>query len=319
MQQSWARLWILIALICSSLSVIFTSISYSIPRWKSISLPSNFSLVHQLDPLIRSELDKYLRHLYQPGERHSIGLAEHCLSTGLCGDNALPTFDLADFGRCQNIRYHRHCLFSRQPAIDADEQCRCEKPLYIRLIRTLMIFLLDLSRNISLHQRRSSRSTEVSTRLSRRYSTSIGRTDFVPFFVHLHLRHHHPNESPSDRRTVGILSDDVSILFAFANQFVYARHSDHHRTSGSDVPISFRFLLHRDVFRSAIFSHLVRLRVNGGNQDRSSPSHSPGRGEKRRLLSKSIDVTRTFSSPNESLIFLPPFFCLFDCEEEENE
>ena len=141
MKQSSARLFLFIALICSSLSLIFTSISYSIPRWKFVSLPTNFSFSHPLDPLIRSELEKYLRHLYQPGEIHSIGLTRHCLSTGQCGENSLPTFDLSEFARCQNIHYHRQCLFF-QRTIDSDEQCRCETPVYIHLIRTLMISLL---------------------------------------------------------------------------------------------------------------------------------------------------------------------------------
>ena len=75
MKQSSARLLVLLSLIFSTISFLFTLISFYLPQWKTIELASTFKLTltqterPYIDPLIRNEIEKYLENLYRRGEK----------------------------------------------------------------------------------------------------------------------------------------------------------------------------------------------------------------------------------------------------------
>ncbi|CAF3453913.1 unnamed protein product [Rotaria sp. Silwood1] len=84
-----------------------TLIAYYRPNWKhvqlrSTSIPIIISENDQIDPLIRSEVDKYYDLLYHRGETHSYGLLTVCIAGGECGRNLLPSFHEANYGLCHN-------------------------------------------------------------------------------------------------------------------------------------------------------------------------------------------------------------------------
>lgn len=72
MKQYLARNILLLSLVLSSISFILSLIAYYLPKWKYVqlrptSLRTTNSEENQIDPLIRSEVDKYYDLLYHRG------------------------------------------------------------------------------------------------------------------------------------------------------------------------------------------------------------------------------------------------------------
>lgn len=72
MKQSHAKICVIISLILSLISFILSLIAFYLPNWKSVQLrPSSLSIISSkdtpMDPLIRSEIEKYTNILYRPG------------------------------------------------------------------------------------------------------------------------------------------------------------------------------------------------------------------------------------------------------------
>ena len=163
MKQPLARTLVILSLVLNSLSFVLTLIALYLPQWKSIELSSTFTprLTHAeqlpIDPLIRGEMEKYIDRLYRRGrreserffsmgmgsciglgERHSLGLFSHCLVTGLCGQNLLPTFDPSHYSVCHSLHSHHQCRFS--PSVDVlDPRCTCERPSYVSIVYPLLV------------------------------------------------------------------------------------------------------------------------------------------------------------------------------------
>ncbi|CAF1337483.1 unnamed protein product [Rotaria sordida] len=147
MKQSYARNLILLSLILSLISFILSLIAYYLPNWKhvqlhSISIPRIISENHQIDPLIRSEVDKYYDILYRQDQIHSYGLLSHCIAGDECGRNLLPAYHETNYALCHNIKYHHQCIFSN--SLTSLTKCSCQKPSYISIIHTLLILILIL-------------------------------------------------------------------------------------------------------------------------------------------------------------------------------
>jgi hypothetical protein len=77
MKQSFVRILIILSLLVSSIAFLISCIAYYSTNWKSIEIPSRLSSINinaehrsSLDPLIRSELEKYFDRLYRPGISH---------------------------------------------------------------------------------------------------------------------------------------------------------------------------------------------------------------------------------------------------------
>lgn len=72
MKQSIARNFVILSLILSLISFILSVIAFYSPNWKYVQIRSSSQPVansgsNQIDPLIRSEVDKYHNILYRRG------------------------------------------------------------------------------------------------------------------------------------------------------------------------------------------------------------------------------------------------------------
>ena len=72
MKQPFARSLLIISLILSLTCFILSLIALHLPRWKTIQLRSTYQPLitvdqHSMDPLIRSEVEKYVDVLYRRG------------------------------------------------------------------------------------------------------------------------------------------------------------------------------------------------------------------------------------------------------------
>lgn len=72
MKQSLARIFVILSLILSLTSFILSLIAFHLPNWKYIQLRSTFTPPtlldnNPMDPLIRSEVEKYINKLYHRG------------------------------------------------------------------------------------------------------------------------------------------------------------------------------------------------------------------------------------------------------------
>ncbi|CAF2513432.1 unnamed protein product [Rotaria sp. Silwood2] len=128
------------------ISFILSLIAYSLPNWKhvqlrSTSIPTIISENNQIDPLIRSEVDKYYDVLYRRGGTHSYGLLSRCIAESKCGRNLLPSYHETNYGLCHNIKHHNQCIFSNSLSV---KKCTCQKPSYISITHTLLILILIL-------------------------------------------------------------------------------------------------------------------------------------------------------------------------------
>lgn len=149
MKQSFARSLLIFSLILSLICFILSLIALHLPRWKTIQLRSTYQPLvtvdqHSMDPLIRSEVEKYVDVLYRRGETHSFGLSNHCLQTGQCGRNLLLKFDEANYGFCHNIHFHYQCIFSSTPPNLHNGKCTCEPPSYLNVSHKFLIILIFL-------------------------------------------------------------------------------------------------------------------------------------------------------------------------------
>ena len=158
MQQSLARALIGLSLVVSLISFVLSLIGFYLCHWKHVQVRSTFipplaSDIQQLDPLIRSEAEKYIDTLYRPGrqrvfrlttrcalpvgERHSMGLSTHCLNDSVCGRNLLPVFHKSNYALCHNINYYRQCISSSEAP--SNDKCACERPEYMSTAYTLLL------------------------------------------------------------------------------------------------------------------------------------------------------------------------------------
>ncbi|CAF4805653.1 unnamed protein product, partial [Rotaria socialis] len=69
MKQSFARSYVILALILNLISFILSLIAYHLPNWKYVQLRPTFTPIilsdnTPMDPLIRGEVDKYVDTLY---------------------------------------------------------------------------------------------------------------------------------------------------------------------------------------------------------------------------------------------------------------
>ena len=69
MKQSFARTFVIISLVLSSISFILSMIAFYLPNWKHIHVRSSIIPMefNQMDPLIRGEIEKYGDTLYRQG------------------------------------------------------------------------------------------------------------------------------------------------------------------------------------------------------------------------------------------------------------
>ncbi|CAF3320589.1 unnamed protein product [Rotaria socialis] len=153
MKQSFARSYVILALILNLISFILSLIAYHLPNWKYVQLRPTFTPIilsdnTPMDPLIRGEVDKYVDTLYHRGETHSFGLLIHCITGDECGKNYLPSFEETNYGLCHNINYHRQCIFSNRLLATSennyDNKCACQQPFYAKIIHKLLIILIIL-------------------------------------------------------------------------------------------------------------------------------------------------------------------------------
>ncbi|CAF3943187.1 unnamed protein product [Rotaria sordida] len=128
-------------------------IAYHQPNWKYIQLRSTFTPLtlsdnNPMDPLIRGEVEKYIKILYRQGETHSFGLLTHCITGNECGRNYLPSFQEINYGLCHNIDYHRQCILSNilltTNENNHDIKCTCQQPSYVNIIHKLLILIIIL-------------------------------------------------------------------------------------------------------------------------------------------------------------------------------
>ncbi|CAF2209686.1 unnamed protein product [Rotaria magnacalcarata] len=131
----------------SLISFILSLIAYYLPNWKSVqlrstSVPISISEDNPIDPLIRSEVDKYYDILYRRGEIHSYGLLTRCIAGGECGRNLLPSFHEINYGLCHNVKFHHQCIFSK--SLFSLKKCTCQRPSYINITRILLNIILTI-------------------------------------------------------------------------------------------------------------------------------------------------------------------------------
>ena len=77
MQQSLARALIGLSLVVSLISFVLSLFGFFLCHWKHIQVRASFippltSDSQQLDPLIRSEANKYIETLYRPGRQRAL-------------------------------------------------------------------------------------------------------------------------------------------------------------------------------------------------------------------------------------------------------